>query len=246
MCGGCGSPAMLGEVSLEEQHLRIENERLKDELNRVCALATKFLGKPVSLMSPLQLQLQPQLSSMHLPNSSLELAVGGIGGIGSMQPSLHGPTMSDYAGGASSSMGTVITPARATGSSLPWMMDIDRSIFLELAINAMDELVKMAQMDDPLWVTGLPGSPNKEALNFEEYLNSFMPCIGMKPVGFVSEASRESGLVIIDNSVALVETLMDEVCVHATFSLHIFVPVNIALMVLHSFHRDGGATCSRA
>lgn len=207
MCGGCGSPAMLGEVSLEEQHLRIENARLKDELSRVCALATKFLGKPVSLLSPLQ--LQPHLS-MPLPNSSLELAVGGIGGMGSMQTSLHG-SMSEYAGGPSSSMGTVITPARASGSSLASsMVDIDRSIFLELAISAMDELVKMAQMDDPLWVTGLPGSPNKETLNFEEYLHSFMPCIGMKPVGFVSEASRESGLVIIDNSAALVETLMDE------------------------------------
>lgn len=205
MCGGCGSPAMLGEVSLEEQHLRIENARLKDELNRVCALATKFLGKPVSLMSPLQ--LQPHLS-MHLPNSSLELAVGGMGGIGSMQPTLHG-TMSEFAGGASSSMGTVITPARATGSAIASITDIDRSMFLELAISAMDELIKMAQVDDPLWVTGLPGSPNKETLNFEEY-HSFLPGIGMKPAGFVSEASRESGLVIIDNSVALVETLMDE------------------------------------
>uniref|UniRef100_A0ACD5YRP8 Uncharacterized protein n=1 Tax=Avena sativa TaxID=4498 RepID=A0ACD5YRP8_AVESA len=207
MCGGCGSPAMLGEVSLEEQHLRIENARLKDELNRVCSLATKFLGKPVSLLSPLQ--LQPHLS-MPMPNSSLELAVGGIGGIGSMQPSMHS-TITDYAGGGpSSSMGTVITPARATGSALASMLDIDRSVFLEIAISAMDELVKMAQMGDPLWLTGLPGSPNKETLNFEEYIHSFVPCIGMKPVGFVSEASRESGLVFIDNSVALVETLMDE------------------------------------
>ncbi|KAM0924378.1 hypothetical protein ACQ4PT_004989 [Festuca glaucescens] len=207
MCGGCGSPAMLGEVSLEEQHLRIENERLKDELSRVCTLATKFLGKPVSLLSPLQ--LQPQHLSMPLPNSSLELAVGGIGGIGSMQQqqqhSLH-----DYAGGVSSSMGTVITPARATGSALASMVDVDRSVFLEIAISAMDELVKMAQMGDPLWVTtGLPGSSSTETLNFEEYHSTF-PGIGMKPVGFVSEASRESGLVIIDNSVALVETLMDE------------------------------------
>ncbi|KAK1686536.1 hypothetical protein QYE76_047384 [Lolium multiflorum] len=209
MCGGCGSPAMLGEVSLEEQHLRIENERLKDELSRVCTLATKFLGKPVSLLSPMQ--LQPQHLSMPLPNSSLELAVGGIGGIGSMQQAtLHGG-MSDYAGGASSSMGTVITPARAAGSAaLASMVDIDRSVFLEIAISAMDELVKMAQMGDPLWVTtGLPGSPSKETLNFDEYHSTFQS-IGMKPVGFVSEASRESGLVIIDNSVALVETLMDE------------------------------------
>ncbi|KAG8059904.1 hypothetical protein GUJ93_ZPchr0002g24874 [Zizania palustris] len=207
MCGSCGSPAMLGEVSLEEQHLRIENARLKDELNRVCALATKFLGKPISLLTPSPL-LQPHLG-LPMPNSSLELTIGGIGALGSLG-TLPG-YMNDFAGGVSSPMGTVITPARATGSSLPSIMgNIDRSVFLELAISAMDELVKMAQMDEPLWVPALPGSPSKEVLNFEEYLHSFLPCIGMKPAGFVSEASRESGLVINDNSIALVETLMDE------------------------------------
>ncbi|KAL5208389.1 hypothetical protein ABZP36_032824 [Zizania latifolia] len=207
MCGSCGSPAMLGEVSLEEQHLRIENARLKDELNRVCALATKFLGKPISLLTPPPL-LQPHLG-LPMPNSSLELTIGGIGALGSLG-TLPG-YMNDFAGGVSSPMGTVITPARATGSSLPSIMgNIDRSVFLELAISAMDELVKMAQMDEPLWVPALPGSPSKEVLNFEEYLHSFLPCIGMKPAGFVSEASRESGLVINDNSIALVETLMDE------------------------------------
>uniref|UniRef100_A0A0E0KU37 Uncharacterized protein n=1 Tax=Oryza punctata TaxID=4537 RepID=A0A0E0KU37_ORYPU len=71
VCGGCGGPAMLGEVSLEEHHLRVENARLKDELSRVCALAAKFLGKSVSLMAP------PQMHQPHpVPGSSLELAVG--------------------------------------------------------------------------------------------------------------------------------------------------------------------------
>ncbi|RLN23705.1 homeobox-leucine zipper protein ROC5-like isoform X2 [Panicum miliaceum] len=80
MCGSCGSPAMLGEVSLEEQHLCIENARLKDELNRVYALATKFLGKPMSMLAgPL---MQPHLSSLPMPSSSLELAIGGFRGLG--------------------------------------------------------------------------------------------------------------------------------------------------------------------
>ncbi|TVU27987.1 hypothetical protein EJB05_19493 [Eragrostis curvula] len=207
MCGGCGSPAMLGEVSLEEQHLRIENARLKDELNRVYALATKFLGKPISFLTGYQPQ---SLMSMPMPNSSLELSVGGLVGMGSMPPVTMPGAMSDFAGGVSSPLGTVITPARATGSAPPSMGGIDRTMLLELAIVAMDELVKMAQMGEPLWLPTMPDAPNKETLNFEEYVRSFIPCIGMKPETFVSEASRESGLVIIDNSVALVETLMDE------------------------------------
>jgi homeobox-leucine zipper protein len=38
-CGCCGSPAMLGEVSLQEQHMRIENVWLKDKLDHIYAIA---------------------------------------------------------------------------------------------------------------------------------------------------------------------------------------------------------------
>ncbi|KAL0724599.1 hypothetical protein Bca4012_039198 [Brassica carinata] len=64
MCSNCGGPAVLGEVSMEEQYLRIENSRLKDELDRVCALTGKFLGR----------------SPTGVPDSSLVLGVGSGGG----------------------------------------------------------------------------------------------------------------------------------------------------------------------
>jgi hypothetical protein len=35
-----GAPTMLGEVSLEEQHMHISNARLKDELSCIYALTT--------------------------------------------------------------------------------------------------------------------------------------------------------------------------------------------------------------
>lgn len=80
-------------------------------------------------------------------------------------------------------------------------------MFLELALAAMDELVKMAQTNEPLWIRSVESG--KEIFNHEEYTRIIStPCIGLKPNGFVSEASRESGVVII-NSLALVETLMD-------------------------------------
>ncbi|XP_047962940.1 homeobox-leucine zipper protein ANTHOCYANINLESS 2-like isoform X2 [Salvia hispanica] len=150
MCTSCGGPAVIGDVSLEEQHIRIENARLKDELDRVCALAGKFLGRP-------------------MPNSTLDLGV-----IPSPLPKPVNP--------------------------------VEKSMYLELALAAMDELVKMAQSEEPLWIRGLDGG--REMLNQEEYLRASSPCIGMKPSGFVTEASREIGMVII-NSLALVETLMD-------------------------------------
>lgn len=34
VCPNCGGPAILGEISFDEQQLRIENARLKDEVYR--------------------------------------------------------------------------------------------------------------------------------------------------------------------------------------------------------------------
>ncbi|KAK4483449.1 hypothetical protein RD792_010636 [Penstemon davidsonii] len=185
ICTNCGGPAIMGEISLEEQHMRIENARLKDELDRVCALAGKFLGRPISSMGP------------PMPNSSLELGVGsnGFGGLNDIS--------SEY--GVSISSPLPIAPPQ-TKSSMNINPSLERSMYLELALSAMDELVKLAQTDEPIWLRSLEGG--REILNQEEYKRNFTPCIGMRPNGFVTEASRESGMVII-NSLALVETLMD-------------------------------------
>ncbi|KAB2074490.1 hypothetical protein ES319_A07G156400v1 [Gossypium barbadense] len=183
ICTNCGGPAIIGDLSLEEQHLRIENARLKDELDRVCALASKFLGRPLSSLAT---SIAPPL-----PNSNLELGVGsnGFGGLSTTLP--LGP---DFGGGVSNSF-PVVPPN-----------GVERSMFLELALAAMYELVKMAQTDEPLWIRSLEGG--REVLNHDEYSRMFTPCIGIKPAGFLTEASRQTGVVII-NSLALVETLMD-------------------------------------
>lgn len=185
ICTTCSGPAIIGEISLEEQHLRIENSRLKDELDRVCALASKFIGRPISSMAPVP-----------LPNSTLELEVGNDGF----------RTSPDFGVGISSALPVLPHTRQTTGIE----MSFERSVYLELALAAMDELIKMAQTDDPLWVRSR--ECGGEVLNHEEYMRAFTPCIGLKPINFVSEASRETGMVII-NSLALVETLMDSVSI---------------------------------
>ncbi|XP_038905187.1 homeobox-leucine zipper protein ANTHOCYANINLESS 2-like isoform X3 [Benincasa hispida] len=146
ICSNCGGPAIIGEISIEEQQLRIENARLKDELDRVCALAGKFLGRAAVPVSP------PLASS-----SCLE----------------------EYGGGGT--------------------MMMERCVYLEMGLAAMDEVVKMANEEEPLWV--------REKLNEEEYLRMFS---GIKHInnGFVSEASRQTALVFLNTS-ALLDTLMD-------------------------------------
>lgn len=197
ICTNCGGPAMIGEISLEEQHLRIENARLKDELDRVCALAGKFLGRPIS---SLVTSMPPPM-----PNSSLELGVGsnGFGGMSNVPTTLP-LAPPDFGVGISNSLPVVPSTRQSTGIE----RSLERSMYLELALAAMEELVKMAQTDEPLWFRSIEGG--REILNHEEYIRTFTPCIGMRPNSFISEASRETGMVII-NSLALVETLMDSV-----------------------------------
>ncbi|GAB2271660.1 Homeobox-leucine zipper protein ANTHOCYANINLESS 2 [Dionaea muscipula] len=200
ICTNCGGPAITGDISIEEQHMRIENARLKDELDRVSALASKFLGRPISSFSAFSGSMgQP------IPSSSLELGVGGNSGFSSLSSvATTLPLGPDFGGGLPGSLG-VLSPTKSATNVTGIERSMERSV-LELALAAMDELIKLAQTDDPLWLRPIEGG--RKILNQDEYMRSFSSSIGLRPSGYVTEASRETSLVII-NSLALVETLMD-------------------------------------
>ncbi|WCJ20264.1 Homeobox-leucine zipper protein HDG2 [Euphorbia peplus] len=174
-CPNCGGPAALGEMSFDEQHLRIENARLREEIDRISGIAAKYVGKPLTSLS--------QFS--HLPSRSLDLGVGSFGG------------QSGYVGemyGAADLLRSISGPTEA-----------EKPMIVELAVTAMEELIRMAQAGEPLW---LPSENSTELLNEEEYLRAFPRGIGPRPLGFKSESSRESAVVIM-NHINLVEILMD-------------------------------------
>ncbi|KAG2644731.1 hypothetical protein PVAP13_2KG375946 [Panicum virgatum] len=207
ICANCGGAAVLGEVSLEEQHLRIENARLKDELDRVCALAGKFLGRPISSGSPM---------ASSLPGcSGLELAVGSNGfGLGPLGGSALPPGLPDLMGGGlagpvgSAGMRLPAGISALDGGALHGAADgVDRGVLLELGLAAMEELMKVAQMDEPLWLPS-PDGGGLETLNLDEYRRAFARVLGPSPAGYVAEATREAG-VAITSSVDLVDSLMD-------------------------------------
>ncbi|KAF2304634.1 hypothetical protein GH714_037194 [Hevea brasiliensis] len=175
-CPNCGGPAALGEMSFDEQHLRIENVRLREEIDRLSGIAAKYMGKPLSSLSHL---------SPHLRSRSLDLGVSNLG------------AQSGYVGemyGAIDILRSITGPTEA-----------EKPMIVELAVAAMEELMRMAQAGEPLWV---PGENSTEVLNEEEYLRAFPRGIGPRPLGLRSEASRESAVVIM-NHINLVEILMD-------------------------------------
>ncbi|KAL3521508.1 hypothetical protein ACH5RR_019657 [Cinchona calisaya] len=195
VCSKCGNLAALGEISIQENRLKIENARLRNELNRSFQLANKFLGRPFSAF----------VSSMAPGNSDLELAVrrSGFGDLSSVGTPL--PMGLDYASAVTTDLPVVPTTRSLKGIN-SFEVSIDKSMYLDLAVAAMDELLKLSQFDTPLWFRSLGGCG--ERLNLEEYRRTFPPCIGMKPINFITEATRATGTVIT-NSMSLVEILMD-------------------------------------
>ncbi|KAM7273706.1 hypothetical protein ACFE04_028370 [Oxalis oulophora] len=181
ICNNCGGQAIAGEVSYEQHQLRIENARLKDDLGRICTLANKFVGKPFSSVGS-------------LPPTGLELAVGRNGA--------PLPTGLDF--GDAFGMPSMMKPMM--GMAPVNESHFDKSALVNLALAAMDELIKIVHADNPLWCKSFDGK--KDMLNLDEYMRTFSPCIGMKPTGFTTEASRDSCMVIV-NSMTLVDTLMD-------------------------------------
>ncbi|ESQ38109.1 hypothetical protein EUTSA_v10028459mg [Eutrema salsugineum] len=178
-CPNCGGPAAIGEMSFDEQHLRIENARLREEIDRISAIAAKYVGKPLgsSFGAPL---------AIHAPSRSLDLEVGNFGNQAGFVGEMYGT-------------GDILRSV-----SIP--SETDKPMIVELAVAAMEELVRMAQAVDPLWVS--TDNNSIEILNEEEYFRTFPRGIGPKPLGLRSEASRESAVVIM-NHINLVEILMD-------------------------------------
>ncbi|KAK3035074.1 hypothetical protein RJ639_032576 [Escallonia herrerae] len=177
-CPNCGGPAAIGEMSFDEQHLRIENARLREEIDRISGIAAKYVGKPMLTY--------PNLPS-HGQSHSLDLGVGNF----VPQSGLVG----EIFGGASDLLRSVSGPTEA-----------DKPMIIELAVAAMEELIRMAQAGEPLWISSADSAI--ESLSEDEYLRTFPRGIGPKPLGLTSEASRESAVVIM-NHINLVEILMD-------------------------------------
>lgn len=178
-CPNCGGPATVGEMSFDEHHLRIENARLREEIDRISGIAAKYVSKP---MLP-----YPLLSSSIPSRSALDLEVGGYG--------------------VQTGIGGELFGAGELLRSISGQTDIEKPIVVELAVSAMEELVRMAQLGEPLWTSGLDHS-STEILNEDEYVRAFPRGIGPKHFGLKSEASRETAVVIMNHN-NLVDLLMD-------------------------------------
>lgn len=202
-CSNCGGPAIPGQFSPEDHQLRVENARLKEELGRVSTLTHKFFGRPVSAFGSI---------AMPNPNSGFELGMGRNGVVGPSNFNMSLPMgfgMGDGVMGAPALQSGLQSPMGMIGNSAQQ----ERAMLIDLAQAAMDELISMSQPDSPLWIKSLDGV--NEVLNYDEYAKVNSLFNDPKQNGFVTEATRQTGLLLI-NSAGLVETMLDAVC-YSTF-----------------------------
>ncbi|KAJ4951724.1 hypothetical protein NE237_028556 [Protea cynaroides] len=188
VCPNCGGPAILGDVSFDEQNLSLENARLKEELERISCQVQRYSGQPIQALAP-------PTQSVLLPSLDLDMGIYSrnfqecIGSCNEMVPI---PSLPE-------------TP-HITGGGL--IMEQEKPLALQLAMTAANELVKMGQLGEPLWVRNSSGT--KEVLNLEEHAKMFPWPISFKSQQneFRTEASRASALVIM-NSITLVDAFLD-------------------------------------
>lgn len=87
--------------------------------------------------------------------------------------------------------------------------DMDKSLMADIAANAMDELLRLLQTNEPLWMKSATDA--RDVLDFDNYDRIFPRANShLKNPNVRIEASRDSGVVIM-NGLALVEMFMDSV-----------------------------------
>lgn len=188
ICPSCGGPPANEDSYFDDQKMRMENAQLKEELDRVSSIAAKYIGRPISQLPPVQ--------PVHI--SSLDIRMASFDGYGVGA----GPSLDlDLLPGSSSSM-----------PNLPFqpvvISDIDKSLMSDIAANAMEELLRLLQTNEPLWIKST--NDGKDVLNLESYERIFPKPNNthFKSPNIRVEASRDSGVVIM-NGLALVDMFMD-------------------------------------
>ncbi|KAG8092658.1 hypothetical protein GUJ93_ZPchr0012g19206 [Zizania palustris] len=211
VCPNCGHAAVLGEMSYEEQQLRIENARLKDELDRLACIGTRYgsgcqpvLSTTTSALScmsaPPPVLLPPLDLDMNVYSRHFAEQTPPVMGCGDLIPPVVPHQMAAAAAGSAA---YVIAPVQ----------EQDKQLALDLASKAADHLARMCRAGEPLWVRRQRGAAS-EVMAVDEHARMFSwPVDGAKQASGGAAVGRAEGTrdnaVVIMNSITLVDAFLD-------------------------------------
>nr|XP_023870350.1 homeobox-leucine zipper protein ROC8-like [Quercus suber] len=180
ICPSCGGPPF-GEEERQRslQKLQIENAQLKEEHEKVSCLLAKYIGKPISQIE----SSTPMLgSSMDVP-----AAISRNQGPGAAFDQGHGSS----------------SPLTYQFKNIS---DTEKPLVLETAASAMDELIRLMRINEPLWIKS--PADGGLVLHRDSYDKIFPRANHFTNSTARVEASKDSEIVTM-NAMHLVEMILN-------------------------------------
>ncbi|XP_004300207.1 PREDICTED: homeobox-leucine zipper protein HDG5 [Fragaria vesca subsp. vesca] len=191
ICPNCGGAAIIGDIAIDEHQLRLENARLREELERVCCLSGYPGGRQLQTMGPAapliaaSLDLDMNIYSRHFTD----------------------PMMSSCTDHHMIPM-SILPPEPSHFPEGGLLLDDEKLLAMKLAASSLEELVKMCTAGEPLWMKN--SENGMEMLNAEERARLFPWPMNFKQNSsdLRTEATRDTAVVIM-NSINLVDAFLD-------------------------------------
>ncbi|CAN1177190.1 Homeobox-leucine zipper protein HDG1 [Linum perenne] len=194
-CTSRGILVVLEPLTLENEQLRAKNTRLKEEVDRLCALSNRYNSRPP--ISPSAIALAPPTPTLAQNNNHNRNPVGPC----FIQNNIHNHNNNNAynrnpAGLGISAPTKTLRPVVLSSSGHNW------EVYKQYVYKATTEVMSMTHMGEPLWVKKSDG---EEVLNLKYYPRvSAHGLVEWKDHEFVTEATRTSGIVCI-NGLALIK-----------------------------------------
>lgn len=173
---------------------------------KVSNLLSKYIGKPISQIESLAAAQAVPMDYLSLPGNNNSVTNQGLVDQPTPPPGLDLDLSSGgaHAFGNFSNTSTTAIPT----CHIRAIPDLEKALMSETAAAAMDELVRLLQIDDPLWVKSPSGG--RCSLHRDTYESVFPRANHFKTSSARFESSKYSAVVVL-NAMNLVDMLLDSV-----------------------------------
>ncbi len=188
---------------------------------KVSNLLAKYIGKPISQIE----SLAPVLGS------SLDLSAAG----NSLNQGLGSSTLD-----LDLSSSLTISNNTALPHHLKGISDMEKALMLETAYSAMDELIRLLRINEPLWIKS--PADGRYVLHRDSYEKIFPRANHFKNSSARVESSKDSGMVTL-SGMHLVEMILDSVSFPKSFFSYLLCckinpQISILLLEINKFKQS--------
>jgi homeobox-leucine zipper protein len=188
---------------------------------KVSNLLAKYIGKPISQIE----SLAPVLGS------SLDLSAAG----NSLNQGLGSSTLD-----LDLSSSLTISNNTALPHHLKGISDMEKALMLETADSAMDELIRLLRINEPLWIKS--PADGRYVLHRDSYEKIFPRANHFKNSSARVESSKDSGMVTL-SGMHLVEMILDSVSFPKSFFSYLLCckinpQISILLLEINKFKQS--------